>query len=80
MAAVCSQVTLYLRNCSRFPPSPIRITPSLAISIFVIIIINIVIRAEGAQHTTSTTILIILISVFSIPVLYSTITARAEGA
>jgi hypothetical protein len=37
------------------------------------------VMAEGAQHTTSTTILIILISVFSIPVLYSTI-IRAEGA
>jgi hypothetical protein len=73
-------LTLYLRNYTRFPPSPIRITPSLVIAIIIIIIINIVIRAEGAQHTTSitisiraegaqhttsTTILTILISFFS---------------
>jgi hypothetical protein len=47
----------YLRNYPRFSPSPIRITPSLAFAIIVIIIIiNIIIRAEGAQHTTSTVV------------------------
>jgi hypothetical protein len=78
-------LTLCLRNYTRFPPSPIRITPSLAIAIIIIIIIisiviraegaqhttsiTISIRAEGAQHTTSTTILTVLISFFSILVL-----------
>jgi hypothetical protein len=62
-----------------FPPLPSVLlrTPSLAISIFIIIIINIVIRAEGAQHTTSTT------SIRAEGAQHTTITTtsiRAEGA
>jgi hypothetical protein len=36
-----SKVTPCLRNYTRFPPSSIRITPSLAITIAIIVIINI---------------------------------------